>query len=187
LEPNQLNLFSDLLPQPVTRPEMLVMDETALVRWKSQIYDYQQRARESEPLQQTALFDLTPAHCDPDSIDPFSLRLHPSEFYRLPDNDSEACLYFIIDNTLPILLYVGETKRTPSQRWKGVHDAKDYISNYISLHRKYKLDVAVVAAFWWDVPANTKSRQQLELALIQKWRSPFNKENWDRWGQPFGK
>ncbi|MDZ4879064.1 MAG: hypothetical protein CLLPBCKN_008502 [Chroococcidiopsis cubana SAG 39.79] len=166
---------------------MLVMDETALVRWKSQIYDYQQRARESEPLQQTALFDLTPAHCDPDSIDPFSLRLHPSEFYRLPDNDSEACLYFIIDNTLPILLYVGETKRTPSQRWKGVHDAKDYISNYISLHRKYKLDVAVVAAFWWDVPANTKSRQQLELALIQKWRSPFNKENWERWGQPFGK
>jgi hypothetical protein len=45
----------------------------------------------------------------------------------------------------------------------------------------------VVAAFWWDVPAETRPRQQLELALIQKWRSPFNKENWDRWGQPFGK
>ncbi|WP_199755888.1 GIY-YIG nuclease family protein, partial [Chroococcidiopsis cubana] len=111
----------------------------------------------------------TPSHCGPDSIDPFALRLHPSEFYRLPDNDSEARLYFIIDNTLPILLYVGETKRTPSQRWKGVHDAKDYISNYISLHRKYKLDVAVVAAFWWDVPAASRPRQQLELALIQKW------------------
>lgn len=187
MEPNQLNLFSDLLPQPVTRPKTLVMDKSALVRWKSLIYDYQQRARESEPAQQTALFDLTPAHCDPHKIDPFALRLHPSEFYRLPDNDSEACLYFIIDNALPILLYVGETKRTPSQRWKGVHDAKEYVANYISLHRKYQLDVAVVAAFWWDVPADTRPRQQLELALIQKWRSPFNKENWERWGQPFGK
>jgi hypothetical protein len=109
------------------------MDKPALVRWKPQIYDYQQRVRESEPVQQTALFDLTSAYCDPDRIDPFSLRLHLSEFYRLPDNDSEACLYFIIDNTLPILLYVGETKRTPSQGWKGVYDAKSYISNYIVL------------------------------------------------------
>ena len=162
------------------------MDKPALVRWKSQIYNYQQRVRESEPLQQTALFDLPPSHCNPDSIDPFELQPHPSEFYRLPDNDSEACLYFVIDNALPILLYVGETKRTPSQRWKGVHDAKSYITNYISLHRQHGLDVAVVAAFWWDVPEGARSRQQLELALIQKWRSPFNKENWERWGQPFG-
>lgn len=156
------------------------MNKSALMRWKSQIYDYQQRVRESEPVQQTTLFDLTPSHCDPDKIDPFALRLHPSEFYRLPDNDSEACLYFIIDNALPILLYVGETKRTPSQRWKGVHDAKSYIT------RRYRLDVAVVAAFWWDVPVDTRPRQQLESALIQKWRSPFNKENCERWGQPFG-
>ncbi|WP_317106520.1 hypothetical protein [Chroococcidiopsis sp. SAG 2025] len=170
MEPNQLSLFSNLQPERATRPETLVMDAPALMRWKSRIYDYQRRVRESEPMQQTALFDLTPAHCDPDSIDPFALRLHPSEFYRLPDNDSEACLYFVIDNTLPILLYVGETKRTPSQRWKGVHDAKSYITNYISLHRQYGLDVAVVAAFWWDVPAETRARQQLELALIQKWR-----------------
>jgi hypothetical protein len=162
------------------------MDKPALVRWKSQIYNYQQRVRESQPLQQTTLFDLTGAHCDPDSIDPFSLRLHPVEFYRLRNHDSEACLYFIIDNHLPLLLYVGETKRTPSQRWKGVHDAKDYISSYISLHRKYKLDVAVVAAFWWDVPDETRPRQQLELALIQKWRSPFNRENWQWYGKPFG-
>ncbi|WP_317111712.1 hypothetical protein [Chroococcidiopsis sp. SAG 2025] len=45
------------------------------------------------------------------------------------------------------------------------------------MNRKHKLDVAVVAAFWWDVPANTKSRQQLELALIQKWRSPFTNQS----------
>ncbi len=169
-----------------SKPETLVMDGPALVRWKSQIYDYQQRVRESKLLQQTALFEIAPAHCDPDSIDPFTLQLHPSEFYRLPDNNSAACLYFVIDNTLPILLYVGETKRTPRERWNGVHDAKSYITNYISLHRKYGLDVAVVAAFWWDAPVDTKPRQQLELALIVKWRSPFNKESWKHWGQPFG-
>jgi len=31
-----------------------------------------------------------------------------------------------------------------------------------------------------------KARQQLERALILKWRSPFNKENWQMWGQLFG-
>lgn len=69
------------------------MDAPALVRWKSQIFGYQQRVRESKPAQQTALFDLAPVHCDPDSIDPFALQLYPSEFYRLPDNDSAVCIY----------------------------------------------------------------------------------------------
>jgi hypothetical protein len=78
--------------------------------------------KESQLLQQTALFDLTPTHCDPDRIDPFMLQLHPSEFYRLPERgESVVCLYFVVDNTLPILLYVGETKHTPAQRWKGAH------------------------------------------------------------------
>lgn len=45
---------------------------------------------------------------------------------------------------------------------------------------------AVNAAFWWDAPIDRRTRQELELNLILKWRSPFNKENWERWGQPFG-
>ncbi|MHC5748952.1 MAG: hypothetical protein ACYTXT_45400 [Nostoc sp.] len=45
---------------------------------------------------------------------------------------------------------------------------------------------AVNAAFWWDAPVDRRTRQELELNLILKWRSPFNKENWERWGQPFG-
>ncbi|MEO0688447.1 MAG: GIY-YIG nuclease family protein, partial [Cyanobacteria bacterium J06649_11] len=45
---------------------------------------------------------------------------------------------------------------------------------------------AVNIAFWWDAPDSTRPRQKLELELIQKWRSPFNKENWKLWGQPFG-
>jgi hypothetical protein len=58
--------------------------------------------------------------------------------------------------------------------------------NYISLHRHYGLDVAVATTFWWNTPVQIKARQQLELALIVKWRSPFNQESWKLWGQPFG-
>lgn len=189
LEVNQLDLFSDVERLATSRyiPNELVMSADTLVKWKERIFQYQQRTKASQSVQQSTLFDLAQAHCDPDSIDPFTLRLHSSEFYRMPDQgEATACLYFIIDNIFPILLYVGETKRTPTQRWKNIHDAKQYIMNYISLHRQYGLDVAVVTAFWWDAPMQTRPRQQLELSLIKRWRSPFNKENWTLWGRPFG-
>jgi hypothetical protein len=186
LEPNQLNLFSNVSLKAVSRPKTLVMDAPALMRWKSQIYDYQQRVKESEPAQQTTLFDLTLAHCDPDIIDPLSLRLSPMSFYRLPvDSPGEACIYFIIDSAAGLLLYVGETCRS-NLHWKGVHDCKRYIENYQSLHHQHELSHAVNIAFCWDAPVDTRPRQQLELALIVKWRSLFNKESWKHWGQPFG-
>ncbi|MBD1935628.1 hypothetical protein [Trichocoleus sp. FACHB-69] len=50
----------------------------------------------------------------------------------------------------------------------------------------YQLDVAVCISFWWDAASVRRFRQALEKELILKWRSPFNKENWERWGQPFG-
>ena len=87
----------------------------ALLQWKSQIFDYQQRTRESVPPQQTALFDIAPKHCDPDRIDP------------LP----KLALSVWAENCCNI-------------------------------------------AFWWDTPTERRSRQQLEQALIQKWKSPFN-------------
>jgi hypothetical protein len=108
-------------------------------------------------------------------------------FYRLPaDSSGEACIYLVIDSAVGLLLYVGETCRS-NKRWKGTHDCKRYIENYQDLHYQHKLSCAVNMAFWWDAPAQTRARQQLELSLIQKWRSPFNKENWVLWGQPFGK
>lgn len=75
LEPNQLNLFPEVKPTPARRAETLVMSADALLKWKSQIFDYQQVVRESQPPQQTALFDLAPAHCDPDRIDPLQLQV----------------------------------------------------------------------------------------------------------------
>ena len=72
-------------------------------------------------------------------------------------------------------MYVGETHRTPKQRWMS-HDCRSYIGNYIELHRRYSLDVAVGIVFWYGAPANRKQRLQLESEFIYKWRSPFNKE-----------
>jgi hypothetical protein len=97
----------------------------------------------------------------------------------------DACLYFVVDSAVELILYIGETCRS-NKRWKGIHDCKDYIKSYQSLHYQYGLKTAVNIAFWWDTPVQTRPRQQLEQALIQKWKSPFNKENWQRWGQPFG-
>ncbi|HEY9834046.1 MAG TPA: hypothetical protein V6D26_26070 [Stenomitos sp.] len=37
---------------------------------------------------------------------------------------------------------------------------------------------AVNIAFWWDTPSDHTARLDLELSLILRWRSPFNKENW---------
>jgi hypothetical protein len=162
------------------------MDADALVRWKSDLFAHQQRARTSEPTQQMALFELAPTHCDPDVIDPFALHLHPMSFYRLPvDSPGQACIYFVLDCAANLVLYVGETCQS-NKRWKGTHDCKRYIELYRDLHYRYKLDTAINMSFWWDAPTQTRPRQQLESALIAKWKSPFNKQNWELWGRPFG-
>jgi hypothetical protein len=162
------------------------MEANALLRWKSQVATHQQRARHNKPVQQATLFDIAPVHVDPDIIDPFSLSLCSMSFYRLPvDNPGDACIYFIIDSAADLVLYIGETCRS-NLRWKGVHDAKRYLGLYQDLHYRHGLKTAVNMAFWWDAPVQTRPRQQLELSLINKWRSPFNKENWSLWGRPFG-
>jgi hypothetical protein len=187
LEPNQLELFSQvqLKSTPADRPDTLLMDSAALVRWKSDIATHQQRARESKSAFQGTLFDLAPVHIAPDLIDPFSLRLCPMSFYRLPaDGSGEATIYFLIDSAAELVLYIGETCRS-NLRWKGEHDCKRYIEKYIDLHYRHGLKTAVNMAFCWDAPVQARLRQQLELNLIKRWRSPFNKENWTLWGRPF--
>ncbi len=162
------------------------MSADALLKWKSQILDYQQRVRENKPPEQTALFDIAPNNYDADQIDPLLLRLVPMSFYRMPvDGPGDACLYFVVDSAASLILYVGETCRS-DKRWKGIHACKNYIASYQDLHYRYGLQTAVNAAFCWDAPIDRRARQELELSLIIKWRSSFNKENWERWGQPFG-
>ncbi len=183
----QLSLFEVRPTLRVLQPDQPLMSEETLLKWKSRIFQYQQKTLKTEQPQQTSLFDAPKSHCDTNLISPFELKLHSSQFYRQRERGQPNCIYFIIDNTLPLLLYVGETKQTSKQRWNGVHDCKDYVTNYIELHRKYELEVRVCSAFWYDTPSDRKSRLKLESELINRWQSPFNKENWQRWGQPFGK
>jgi hypothetical protein len=189
----QLKLFDAPSPYRVSRPESLPMSREQLIRWKDSIFAYQQTVKVTPPPQQTTLFELaTTTWHQPDEIDPFALPSHSSLFWRQAslaeplDSSNQGCLYFILDRSIPLLLYVGETKLTPNQRWQGTHDCKDYILQYIELHRRYQLTVEVVSAFWPHIPPQKKILQQWERHLILKWRSPFNKECWQWWGKPFG-
>lgn len=183
----QLELFS--LPEraiALPKKAKLKMSEATLTEWKETIFAKQTNLRNNlQPTQMSLLPSMS--ICLSDSLDPFSLKLHNSLFYEQPDQSTgEPCLYFVIDNTLPLLLYVGESQYSPTQRWQGKHDCKTYIQQYIELHRQYSMDTAVCTAFWWHTPADRKQRQQIEQKLIHKWHPPFNKENWRKWSKPFG-
>lgn len=190
----QLNLFAVAdAPNPyrIARQPQLEMSQGALSQWKDRIFQFQHRTRQQPPTDQASLLVEThplPDHWDADKIDPFALPPKPWDFYRdRPDplSEGQANIYFVIDHAVPLLLYVGETKLSIKQRWKGVHDCKDYIDAYVSLHRQYGLEFAVNMAFNVSVPSNRTQRLALERDLIFKWRSPFNKECWQYWGQPF--
>jgi hypothetical protein len=190
----QLSLFDESRPYRVSRPENLVMDREALIRWKQRIFKYQQSVRNSKQPEQSVLFDIAPQTWHtPSEIDPFSLRQYPADFYRKPeppeplDDSNQGCIYFIIDRCLPILLYIGESKLSAHQRWSGVHDAKDYLMRYIELHRHYEIEVQPGSAFWYHVPPQKKILREWERELIYRFRSPFNSEMWEVWGRPFGK
>lgn len=162
----------------------LEISQASLADWKQRICDYQQPLR-TQPMQQGNLFELpTLDAADPDPIDPFSLPQQNTEFWRWKaDAAGIAALYFVIDYELPILLYIGETVKS-NQRWKGEHDCKRYLLNYRQAHYQHQLPSTLGIAFS-TAPAQTRPRQKLESALIYKWRSPFNKENWQFWGTPF--
>jgi hypothetical protein len=163
------------------------MSPAALTAWKQRIFQYQRHVK-VQPIQQGNLFEALPTVADTidsETIDPFSLPQQNTEFWRSKVEDSGvAALYFVIDYELPILLYVGETVKS-NQRWKGEHDCKRYLLNYRQVHYQHQLPSQLGIGFWAQAPLQTRARQKLETALIYKWRSPFNKENWQLWGTPF--
>ncbi|HEY9737359.1 MAG TPA: GIY-YIG nuclease family protein [Trichocoleus sp.] len=153
--------------------------------WKQRIFAFQQAAQATPQVEQATLFDLAADPNPADTLDPFTLLQRNAEFWRGQFSEAGVpALYFVVDHELPILLYVGETIKS-NQRWKGEHDCKRYILNYIAAHRPYELPVAVNIGFWPFAPCDRKARQTLESDLIYRWRSPFNKENWAYWSTPF--
>ncbi|MGA7935807.1 MAG: GIY-YIG nuclease family protein, partial [Kovacikia sp.] len=171
----QKSLFSAAELQGCYAPDRqteLVMSRETLQAWKQRIFQFQQQVEVSQLAQQGTLFDLVPTVGEmADRIDPFTLPQQNTEFWRWKASDEGvSALYFVVDYELPILLYVGETVKS-NQRWKGEHDCKRYILNYVSAHRPYHLPVTVNIGFWSQAPTKTRDRQQLESALIYKWRS----------------
>lgn len=167
--------------QQVSPTESLTIKE--LQAWKQRIFKFQQQVPAAVATQGT-LFELSPPS-PADALDPYMLPQRNAEFWRGQFSDTgSAALYFVVDHELPLLLYVGETVKA-NQRWKGTHDCKRYILNYVSAHRTLELPVQVNIGFWPYAPEARKARQALESALIRKWRSPFNKENWRYWATPF--
>jgi hypothetical protein len=187
----QPSLFSDLELRQIRHSSLnasplLEMSAQTLQAWKQRILQYQQQRmlQSSNPAQGT-LFDGHGLQTDLETLDPFRLRSQNIEFWRWPaDEPGLAALYFVIDHELSLLLYVGETCKA-NQRWKGVHDCKRYVRNYIAAHRRHSLPVSVSIGFWPHAPAAVSPRQRMERSLIEQWRSPFNKENWKHWGTPF--
>lgn len=168
--------------------QCLEISATTLQEWKQRIFEYQHHVKVNATAEQGSLFDVGVSNStaiDPEEIDPFTLPQQNTQFWRWKASDhGVAALYFVIDYELPILLYVGETVKS-NQRWKGEHDCKRYLLNYRQAHYQHQLPSLLGIAFWSQAPTETRPRQQLESALIYKWRSPFNKENWIFWGTPF--
>ena len=185
---DQLSLFSSAEEPRGRSPEVaLKISLEALQEWKGRIVSYQQAVQVNPAPDQGALFEqAVPLQLvDPQSLDPFKLPQQNTEFWRWKKFDlGGAALYFVIDYEQPLILYVGETVKS-GQRWKGEHDCKRYLLNYRQVHYQYELSTRLGTAFWLEAPPQTRSRQQMESALIYKWRSPFNRENWERWGTPF--
>ena len=162
-----------------------------LTAWKRRIVQFQTQLTTVE--QQGTLFNVaTPPKTTTaaSSIKPFSLRRQNTEFWRWRFEDvGVAAMYFVIDYATtatdqPLLLYVGETIKS-NQRWKGEHDCKRYLLNYRQAHYENGLKSELGIAFWPEAPVERTARQKLELDLIRRWRSPFNKENWRFWNTPF--
>ncbi|MCM1983611.1 GIY-YIG nuclease family protein [Lyngbya confervoides] len=187
----QQSLFSKSTLRELERPygsrsTPMTFSATMLQAWKQRIYRFQQTvlADRSQPLQGSIL-ETDALWSTLQQLDPFSLPQQNTEFWRgsFPDPGT-AAYYFVTDMELPLLLYVGETCQS-NQRWKGEHDCKGYLFNYVALHRRYDQAVSVRIGFCFEAPKATRHRQRLEQQLIQHWRSPFNKENWRHWGTPF--
>jgi len=165
----------------------LGMSADFLQTWKQRVVGFQNEVQRVTVCEQQSLFAPSPdlPLPDPEAIDPFTLPRQNTEFFRWFSHDPGIpALYFVIDFEWPLLLYVGETLAA-KRRWQRTHDCKRYLLNYRQVHSQHQIPTTLGIGFWHEAPSQRQLRQQIEAQLIHRWRSPFNKENWQFWGTPF--
>ncbi|MGA1602927.1 MAG: GIY-YIG nuclease family protein [Prochlorothrix sp.] len=170
------------------RTEPWSMTPQSLRDWGDRVHRFQAEVRDQPQVEQVSLFELetpTLTVLGDSGFDPFTVRPQSFDFWCWEqEGEGAAAIYFVLDLQWPILLYVGESGNH-HQRWKREHDCKEYVRRYVNAHHALGLQTQVVLGFELGVPERRKARQALEQAFIQRWRSPFNKENWNYWKTPF--
>ncbi len=157
----------------------------SLLKWRKNIYEYQKNIlkENKNKFLQNSLDILQNENHDLRKINPFLLQSFSINFWRSNKSVHRGpAMYFVVDNTeeSKIILYIGETN-SADQRWKGIHDCKNYINNYKESISKNNLEINLDIRFFLDVPKEVKPRRKLEKQLIYLWLPPFNKETRDRW------
>ncbi|MGD1936440.1 MAG: GIY-YIG nuclease family protein [Cyanophyceae cyanobacterium] len=161
------------------------LNAEALEDWIAKVHQFQHRARHAPLPRQPDLFGGVEIHPgDPYQVDPFALDSYPFNFYESAQGPQQPAIYFVRDTQAHIILYIGEAKNA-RDRWKGVHDCKRYVTNYRTQHFECQSSCRIDIGFWLDAFPDAHRRQDQEQTLIQRWRSPFNKENWHHWATPF--
>jgi len=183
-------------------PDAMPLQRRQLLAWQERVATFQSplwsgsRVREPE---QASLFGAPGGRLGPEpatdpqtlvrALEPLALPAENLSFWRWPQAPHAGpALYLVLDRpphlNQPLLLYVGETALA-DRRWKGAHDCKSYLAAYREALAKADLGVNLSIRFWCEAPAATAERRALELALIRRWKPPFNKETRSRWSTPF--
>ena len=186
----QFELFSSANDFSVNsqKEKDLYLSEESILLWRQKIYKHQQlvlKNLENEYLQKSLIKDQL--KLDNIKVNPFLLNSTSINFWRSNKliNNGPA-IYFVIDTIKKeqIILYIGETY-SADKRWKGVHDCKNYVNNYIESLSKIEIESHIDIRFSLDVPSEVKFRRKLEQKLICLWLPPFNKETRGRWSTTF--
>ena len=182
--------FSSVLGKSTNSSKYISLSPEEIKNWQLKINSHQENLFKGGTTihQQTTLFtEITNNLID--KFEPLKLTPLPLSFWRLPKSFHQGPAVYVVMDQFDIgkrnlILYLGETI-SADQRWKGEHDCKDYIDNYLAALNKAGLSNHLSIRFWTDVPKETTARRRLEQELIQRWLPPFNKETRSRWQTPF--
>ena len=186
----QFELFSSSVDTSSNLPSSnnLKVRSKTLMTWRNRVSDYQSKIvgdYQNNIFQQSIIPEKDSIHHA--RIHPFSLQGLSLNFWRTNQSvHNGPAMYFVIDTiaSSQIILYIGETN-SANKRWKGVHDCKNYLSNYKEALAYNNLTNQLDIRFFLDVPKEAKLRRRLEQKLIYLWMPPFNKETRDRWSTTF--